>query len=216
MNSDEYNALQIRQQGSLAQNRPSKYRSPISIEDAVSRKQDAISIIRKDKDKLKGLITWVKGRLIEVFTYLGAFDKVTEYQVFMLAQRICNKFFYLTPTELDFFFISFVNGEYRKLYNYNSVNPQDIMMSLIDFEKDLLIARGEAEKKRLAEELARQKAEDAKRPHGLEAWNLYCKKCGLDPASHKLEAVKFHDVNEELYPKRDDKGVVINKDCNEE
>lgn len=212
MNNNEYNALQTRQQESLAQNKPTGYQPPMSIEDAASRKQDAISVIRKDKNILKGLITWVKGRLIEVFTYLGAFDKVTEYQVFMLAQRICNKFYYFTPAELDFFFISFVNGEYRRLYNSGYVNPQDIMMSIIDFEKDLLVARGEVEKKRMAEELARKKAEDAKKPHGLEAWKLYCEKQGLDPSTHKLASVKFHDVNEELYPKRDDKGVIINND----
>lgn len=203
MNISNLNALQPRQPESLAQTKPSGYYPPTSFEDAVRRKQDAISVVRKDEGQMQRLILWVKARLIEVFSYLGAFDKVSEYQILTLAKRICDKFFYLTPAELDFFFVSFTNGEYRRLYNSSSVNPQDIMMSLIDYEKDLLVARGEAEKRRIAEEEARRKAEDAGKPHGLEAWKIYCRQHNLDPDTHRLPTVTLHKVDEELHPEQD-------------
>lgn len=152
---------------------------------------------------LKHLVGWATGRLIELFNYLGAYDTVTDYQIQTLAQRICTKYFYITPGELDYFFLAFSNGEYRKLYNNGkSINPQDIMQSLIEYEKDLLEERGRVEDRKRAEENKRKKAEDAKKPHGLTAWKMYCEKNGLDPDTHKLPTVKFHNVNEELYPNK--------------
>ena len=73
------------------------------------------------------------------------------------------------------------------------------MMSLVDYEKDLLEARGRAEEEKKKQKEAKQAAEDAKKPHGLEAWKQYCESKGLDPATHRLQSVKLHDVNEELY-----------------
>lgn len=189
--------MQKKQQEYLAQN---KYLPPTSLSDAVGRNQRAISSIRKQRPE--ELAFWIKKKLIEVFTYLGAFGKITDYQVKMLAQRICDKFYYMTPAELDFFFVAFTNGEYRKLYGGDTVNPQDIMMSLSEFEKDLLSARGIAEEKRQAEEEARKREEEMKRPHGIEAWKIYCRKNGLDPETHTIPNITLHNVNEELYPQK--------------
>ena len=188
--------MQRKQQGYLAQN---KYLPPTSLADAVSRNQRAISFLRRQKSD--ELMWWVKKKLIEVFTYLGAFGKITDFQLKTLAQRICDKFYYITPAELDFFFVAFTNGEYRKLYGGDTVNPQDIMMSLVEYEKDLLYARGIAEEKRQAEEEAHKRAEEMKKPHGLEAWKIYCRKNGLYPETHTIPNVTLHNVNEELYPK---------------
>lgn len=199
MKTNEHNSLQRRQQESLAPTK-STYHPPTSLNDAVNRKQDFISVIRKQKSK--ELLKWIKGRLIQVLTYLGIFGKVSDYQVLTLAQRICDKYYYLTPTELDYFFIAFTNGEYRKLYGSDTFNPQDIMKSLIDYENDLLVARGVAEQKRQDEEEARKKEEEKKRPHGWEAWKLYCKKNGFNPDTHTIHSVKLHNINEELYPKK--------------
>lgn len=154
---------------------------------------------------LRSLIGWAKGRLIELFQYLGAFDIASEYQIQMLATRICTKFYYWTVSELDYAFLAFANGEYGKLNHYNHdretsvINPQDVMKSLILYENDMLKARGEAEEERKRLEAERQKKEEAKKPHGLEAWIIYCKKNGLDPDSHRIQSVKLNDVNEVLY-----------------
>ena len=180
------------------------YIRPMSISEAVSRNPKSMLTLQKERG-LKPLIGWVKGRLIELFTYLGAFDIASEYQIQMLATRICAKYYYWTPTELDFAFLSFANGEYGKLHHYNHdrdtsvINPQDIMEALDKFEKDLLEERGRVEEEKKRQEEAKQAAEDAKKPHGLEAWKNYCKSNGLDPATHKLASVKLHNVNEELY-----------------
>ncbi len=187
------------------------YVRPMSLSEAVNKNSQTMLDIQK-KGGLQHLVGWVTGRLIELFSYLGAYDTVTDFQIQMLAQRICAKYFYITPGELDYFFLAFGNGEYRKLINNGrSINPQDIMQSLIEYEKDLLEERGRAEEKRMAEEEARRKAEEAKKPHGLAAWKQYCEQKGLDPDTHKLAAVKLRNVNEELYPERDYRGVIKNK-----
>lgn len=157
---------------------------------------------------LKPLVGWVKGRLIELFTYLGAFDIVSEYQIQVLATRICTKFYYWTIQELDFAFVSFADGRYGKLVHYNHernvsvINPQDVMKSLIEYEKELMAERGRIEDERKKKEKAEQAAKEANSPHGMEAWKLYCESNGLDPNTHHIASVKLHDVNEELYPER--------------
>ena len=190
------------------------YLRPISFTEAINKGSKTMLTIRKEGG-IQNLTAWVMGRLVVLFRYLGAYDTeggVTDFQVQMLAQRICSKYFYLTPGELDYFFVCFENGQYRKLINNGkSVNPQDLMMSLIDYEKDLLEERGRVEEERNKRKKAKQASEEAKKPHGLEAWKNYCKSKGLDPVSHKLVSVKLHNVSEELSPKRDERGIIINK-----
>lgn len=184
----------------------------MSIGEAVSRNSKTMLTLQKERG-LKPLVGWVKGRLIELFTYLGAFDIVTEYQIQMLATRICTKFFYWTPVELDYAFIAFAGGTYGKLIHYNHnretsvINPQDVMEALINYEKDLLAERGRVEEERMKQEEERKKAEESKKPHGLEAWKLYCESKGLNPETYHIASVKLHDVNEELYPERDERGI---------
>lgn len=202
MSNNDYKALQKKQQASLTQT-DSSYVSPTSFTEAVCRGNPPISVVRKQKPK--ELTTWVKARLIEVFSYLGAYNNVSKYQVTTLARRICDKFFYFTPAELDYFFVCFSNGEYRKLYNGGSVNPQDIMMSLIDYSEDLLAARGEAEIRRKQMEEEKKREEEKKKPHGYDAWVIYCRKHGLDPKTHTIQPVSLRNVNEELNPPNKEK-----------
>lgn len=203
MSNNDYKALQKKQQESSMPTKVAAYISPSSFADAVRRNNTPISVVRKTRQK--ELLTWVKARLIEVFSYLGVYDKMSEYQITTLASRICTKFFYFTPAELDYFFVCFSNGEYRKLYSGGSVNPQDMMMSLIDFEKDLLIARSEAEIRRKQAEEEKKKEEEKKRPHGYDAWVLYCQKHGLDPKTHTIQSVSLRNINEELNPPNKEK-----------
>lgn len=173
--------------------------------------------IRK-RGGLNNLVGWVKGRLIELFQYLGAFDIAGEYQIQMLATRICNKFYYWTVAELDYAFLAFENGEYGKLNHYNHdretsvINPQDVMKALILYETDMLDARGKAEETKKKIEAEKQKILDSKKPHGIEAWRIYCKSKGLDPDKHKPASVFIKDVNKVLNPERDENGIIKNKD----
>ena len=148
---------------------------------------------------LRDLIGWVTGRLIDLLYYLGAYDNATDYQIQLLAQRICTKYHYFTPAELDYFFVAFTNGEYNKLINNGkTINPQDIMIGLIAYEADLLKMRGEVEIERKKEEERLKAIEDSKKILGIEAWRNYCKSNGLDPDTHTIATVSLHDVNKEL------------------
>lgn len=184
------------------------YVRPCSFSEAITKNRQTILTIRK-RGGLQNLVGWVKGRLVELFTYLGAFDTVTEFQVQMLATRICAKYFYVTPAELDYFFLCFQNGEYGKLYNGKTINPQDIMQGLILYEKDLLEARGIVEEQRMKQEQAKRAAEERTRPHGVAAWRQYCQSSGLDPDTHRPANIgMIKDMNKELNPERNENGII--------
>ncbi len=194
MKSDEYNALQRKQQEYLVPTERTLYTPPVSLADAVARSHQAISVVRRTKEK--ELTTWVRGQLITTLSYLGCFGKVTDYQVKTLANRICDKYYYLTPAELDYFFIAFSNGEYRRMYNA-SVTPQDVMVSLAMYERDVLTARGEAEDARRQQEEKQKREAEERKPHGWQAWEIYCKENGLDPDTHRIRTFTPKNVNKE-------------------
>ncbi len=194
MKSDEYNALQRKQQEYLVPTERTPYTPPVSLADAVARSHQAISVVRRTKEK--ELTTWVRGQLITTLSYLGCFGKVTDYQVKTLANRICDKYYYLTPAELDYFFIAFSNGEYRRMYNA-SVTPQDVMVSLAMYERDVLTARGEAEDARRQQEEKQKREAEERKPHGWQAWEIYCKENGLDPDTHRIRTFTPKNVNKE-------------------
>lgn len=194
MKSDEYNALQRKQQEYLVPTERTLYTPPVSLADAVARSHQAISVVRRTKEK--ELTKWVRGQLITTLSYLGCFGKVTDYQVKTLANRICDKYYYLTPAELDYFFIAFSNGEYRRMYNA-SVTPQDVMVSLAMYERDVLTARGEAEDARRQQEEKQKREAEERKPHGWQAWEIYCKENGLDPDTHRIRTFTPKNVNKE-------------------
>ena len=112
-------SLPKRQESSEIAKTGGVYIQPVSLSDAISRGQSkTIAAVRRNKDDLRRLVSWVKSRLIEVFHYLGAFDIVEEYQIQTLAVRICNRFYYWTVPELDYAFVAFTNGKYGKLIHY--------------------------------------------------------------------------------------------------
>lgn len=220
MNNNELSTSQPRQQGSLVpiiKDKPG-YVRPVSYTDAITKSKTTLLDIQK-QGGLRSLVGWVKGRLIELFTFLGVFDIVTEFQIQMLATRICAKYFYWTTTELDYAFISFMQGDYGKLYQHKhgennaTINPQEIIIALDSYQKDLLAERGRIENERKKQKEARKAAEDSKKPHGMEAWKIYCEKNNLDPATHRIHAVDMskHDVNQVLYKDEEERKVAEKK-----
>ena len=208
------NSLPKRQESSEIAKTGGVYIQPVSLSDAISRGQSkTIAAVRRNKNDLSRLVSWVKGRLIEVFHYLGAFDIVEEYQIRTLAVRICNRFYYWTVQELDYAFVAFTNGEYGKLVHYNHdgdtsvINLQDVMKALIAFDADLLKERARYEEEQRSKKLAQQRLRDAAKPHGIAAWIDYCRQHGLDPNTHKLPRVNIDkmDVNKVLYPEKNNK-----------
>lgn len=194
------------------------YVRPASFSEAICKSNITLLTIQK-QGGLRSLVGWVKGRLIELFTFLGVFDIVTEYQIQMLATRICAKYFYWTTTELDYAFISFIDGKYGKLYqhkhgeNNTTINPQELMRAFSAYEKNLLKERGRIEDERKKQEEARKATEEAKNPHGVEAWKIYCEKNNLDPSTHRIHTVDMskHDVNQVLYKDEEERKMAEKK-----
>ena len=194
------------------------YVRPVSFSDAICKSNTTLLTIQK-QGGLRSLVGWVKGRLIELFTFLGVFDIVTEYQVQMLAARICAKYHYWTTTELDYAFVTIMDGKYGKLFqhkhddNNTTINPQDIIEALNKYEQDMLAERGRQDDERRRAEEIRKAAEEAKNPHGMEAWKIYCEKNGLDPANHRIQSVDMsqHNVNQVLYKTEEERKMAERK-----
>ncbi|MFQ8822185.1 MAG: hypothetical protein ACLR8W_11145 [Segatella copri] len=173
MNNNELSISQQRLQESLVpiiKDKPN-YVRPASFTSAICKSTTTLLSVQK-QGGLRSLVGWVKGRLIELFTFLGVFDIVTEFQVQMLATRLCTKYYYWTTTELDYAFIRIMEGKYGKLYQYKheyedkstatTINPQDLMVALDSYEKELLLERGKVEAERRKEEERLKAIEDAK------------------------------------------------------
>ena len=194
------------------------YVRPSSYTDAITKSKATLLGIQK-QGRLRSLVGWVKGRLIELFTFLGVFDIVTEFQIQMLATRICVKYHYWTTTELDYAFVQFMEGKFGKLYQHKhdesntTINPQEILVALDSYEKELLAERGRVEDELKKQEEARKAAKEAHLPHGIEGFKAYCAKNGLDPATHRIASVnmKDHDVNQVLYKTEEEREIAERK-----
>ena len=100
-----------------------------------------------------------------------------------------------------------MEGKFGKLYQYKhndgntSVNPQEILIALDSYQKELLAERGRVEDELKKQEETRKASEDAKKPLGVEGFKAYCASKGLDPATHRIASVnmKEHDINQILY-----------------
>ena len=80
-----------------------------SAAEAVKANDLAISAI--DTQIEKGItVKWIKAQLIEVLNFCGAFEAVRDTQVVIIARQIRSKYYYLTPTELTYFFEQFISG----------------------------------------------------------------------------------------------------------
>lgn len=107
--------------------------SPIlSLDDAL---HDSNSMAAIDAEWGQGVsLNWVKGQLLDVFRLCGATDQFASIQVVVMARRIRCTYFYLSLSELTYFFESFVAGAYGTLYVGKSVNTQNVMAALRNFD----------------------------------------------------------------------------------
>ena len=132
-----------------------------SAYDAV--KEGGMSLVQIDNHFSKGASEWwIKVMLIDLFTFLGAMESVTPFQVKGIASRIRQEYYHLTPSELTYFFYSFSMGDYGKMYSGRSVNPQDILIALKEYMHQLYEKRVQYDndQKRVRQE---QEAEQTRR-----------------------------------------------------
>lgn len=132
-----------------------------TLVDACERNYVSLNSIEKTYGK-GSAVFWLKYQLIEVFTFLGLFEKVTVYQIEKIAEKILAHNGYLTPAELMVFFDRFESGEYALFKNTYTVNPQMLLVSLPHFVADVQQARGEADE-------AKRKKEEEKEKQRLKA-----------------------------------------------
>lgn len=150
-----------------------------SVLEAVTTEDVAISTI--DARTEEGLsLKWIKAQLIDVFNFCGAFGVVNDAQVIMIARQIRTRYYYLTPTELTFFFEQFASGAYGVLYVGKTINPQVILQAIRVCENDLINQRAQLQQ----EQENKQKEEEQRLVRegktGINAWAMYCKKRGVD------------------------------------
>lgn len=167
------------------------YVRPSSFGEAITQNKQTLLDVRK-AGGIKKLTGWVMGRLIALFTYVGAFEPITDYQVQLLATRICSKFYYFTPAELDYFFVKFEDGDYGVLYvGKYGVNPQVVMKALLKYEEELQVAKEEEASKKSLREISKKRLEYKQK---AVSWEEYCKMNDIvgkpNPLSEILEKTK--------------------------
>lgn len=163
--------------------------------------QGGLSLVEIDNKFSDGASEWwIKKMLIELFTFLGAFESVTVYQVNALAARIRQEYYHLTPAELTHFFYCFSLGDYGKLYAGRTVNPQDILIGLKDYSYILFEQRAMVDSEKLAE---KQKQEAIEAKKNAITWEIYCERTGRDKTANPLGGIQGKAKNES---KRADNG----------
>lgn len=113
----------------------SKRKEPVSS--LTSALKDTNTLASLDNDYGEGFaLKWVKAQLLDTFRLLGAGNSVNSLQVVFMARRIRNIYYYLSPSELTYFFESLVGGGYGKIYVGNTINPQNLMEALQKFDTE--------------------------------------------------------------------------------
>lgn len=75
-------------------------------------------------------------QLLDLFRICGAGSVVSDYQIVIIARRIRKVYFYLSLSELTYFFESFIGGCYGTLFVGKTINPQNLMIALRNFDND--------------------------------------------------------------------------------
>lgn len=99
--------------------------------------KDTNSLICIDRSFGNGVsLKWIKTQLLDLFRICGAGSVVSDYQIVIIARRIRKVYFYLSLSELTYFFESFIGGCYGTLFVGKTVNPQNLMIALKNFDND--------------------------------------------------------------------------------
>ena len=153
-----------------------------------SVKNGGLSFVEIDKYFKDGASEWwIRTMVIDLFMVLGAFDVTTPYQFKASAQRIRQKYYHVTPSELTRFFYEFSMGEYGEIYVGKTVNPQRLFIALDKYMCKVYEKRAEIDSQR---NLDKQKIEDEKARMNAISHEEYCRRVGLDPKESPLEKLK--------------------------
>ncbi len=113
----------------------SKRKEPISSLSESTK--DTTSLILIDREIGNGFsLKWIKGQLLDLFRICGAGSIVSDYQIVIIARRIRKIYFYLSLSELTYFFETFISGSYGILFVGKTINPQNLMEALRKFDAE--------------------------------------------------------------------------------
>lgn len=121
----------------VAKNFPllSKRKEPISSLSEATK--DTNTLLCIDRSLGNGIsLKWIKMQLLDLFRICGAGSVVSDYQIVIIARRIRKVYFYLSLSELTYFFESFIGGCYGTLFVGKTINPQNLMIALRNFDND--------------------------------------------------------------------------------
>lgn len=157
----------------------------VSVYDAVSSGGKSLAQIDGDLG-IGASEFWLKTMITEMFTFLGAIEAITAYQIKAIVARIRQRYYYLTPAELTHFFYLFPFGDYGTLYKGETINPQNVLEGLGQYNKEVLEKREILEREQEKVRRQKQKEEDRK---GAVSWEQFCKMKGRDPSENQLSIV---------------------------
>lgn len=163
----------------------SKRKKPIPS--LVSALKDTNSLVDIDKKFEEGLaLQWVKAELLDTFWLLGAGNSVNSSQAVFMARRIRNIYYYLSPSELTYFFESLVGGGYGKIYVGNTINPQNLMEALQKFD---------SERAQILSQMESDANKERKKDVGtdLSIVNAICSKLGKELAKSLIGSKAGHE-----------------------
>ena len=83
---------------------------------------------------------WLRIQLVEVFKFVGAYNRVSAMQIKRTATIIRQRYYFLTPPELMVFFSDFEMGRWQNTYGI--FNPQSVLSALKDYALDVQQERG--------------------------------------------------------------------------
>ena len=99
--------------------------------------KDKNSLVMLDKKLGEGVaLNWVKAQLLDTYRILGASKVIKSLQIVVMARRIRTIYYYLSPSELTYFFESVIGGGYGDIYVGKSINPQNLMQALLEFDTE--------------------------------------------------------------------------------
>lgn len=157
-----------------------------SLKEAVMTDDYQLNVI-DIKVKENVTLQWIKAQLIDMLTFCGAFGAISEGQVLLIARLIRNKYYYLTPTELLYFFQQFIGGTYGILYVGKSVNPQIILQGIAKFEEDVINMRDNIANEEREKQIKNEKRLIEEGKTGIQAWRIYCEKNNIEGQPYPMD-----------------------------
>lgn len=135
---------------------------------------------------------WIKVMLIDTLSFVGAMENITSFQVKGLAARIRQEYYFMTPSELTYFFYSFSMGDFGEMYTGKNINPQRLLIALKSCNSTLQGRRIDHEKEKAR--IKKEKEEEQDRREAVD-FEQYKKLKGLpddykNPFERVMEKIK--------------------------